>query len=51
MWATMQGWLNAKAWVRQVRVLLMLGVFANSQRLFDDRRFQAGSQPGLITGD
>jgi hypothetical protein len=39
VWATLQGWLNAKAWgSTAVLVLLLLGgLYELSQRLFDDR--------------
>jgi hypothetical protein len=39
VWATLQGWLNAKAWGSTVVLLLLLlgGLYELSQRLFDDR--------------
>jgi len=39
VWATLQGWLNAKAWgSTAVLVLLLLGgLYELSQRLFDER--------------
>ena len=39
VWATLQGWLNAKAWGSTVVLLLLLlgGLYELSQRLFDER--------------
>jgi hypothetical protein len=39
VWATLQGWLNAKAWgsTAVLGLLLLGGLYELSQRLFDDR--------------
>jgi hypothetical protein len=39
VWATLQGWFNAKAWGSTVVLLLLLlgGLYELSQRLFDER--------------
>ena len=39
VWATLQGWLNAKAWGSTVVLVLLLlgGLYELSQRLFDER--------------
>jgi hypothetical protein len=39
LWATLQGWLNAKAWGSTVVLLLLLlgGLYELSQRLFEER--------------
>ena len=40
VWATLQGWLNGKAWGSTVVLVLLLlgGLYELSQRLFDERR-------------
>jgi hypothetical protein len=39
VWATLQGWLNARAWGSAVVLVLLLlgGLYELSQRLFDER--------------